>query len=131
MRATPSRRWAATTYVTACAAFAGALGVLAAQVQAGNDPVIGASAAPPTATRPKIVVTRKIVRTTVVTTRVIRKPKPVAVAPAPAGQGYVAAAQSTVAAPAVSSAPAAAAPAPVASAPAPAPAPAAPVTRAS
>lgn len=126
----------AATYLVATTAFAGTAGLLAARVHAGGDPAIGAGPAaslPPAPAR--VVVTRRVHRKTIVTTRVVRRPRVVAaapsVAPSTAGsQSHVAAAASPAPAPA---APAAAAPAaPAVSAPAAAPAaPATPVTRAS
>lgn len=129
MRAAPSRRWAGATYLAACAAFAGTLGALAAQVSAGSDPALGAVAAPAPVPRPRIVVTRKIIRTTVITKRVVRRPEPVAVAIGAAPTGGTGWAPAAAAPAAVNSAPSA--PAQAAPAPAPSPAPAAPVTRGS
>lgn len=126
----------AATYAVAITAFAATAGLLASRVQAGDDPAIGAS---PTASAaaPRVIVTRQIRRKTIITTRVVRRPKVVV-----AASGAVTGAPAPVAASAGGSHPAAApAPAPAVSAPAPAPAPAvsapapapapAPVTRAS
>lgn len=126
-------RWAAPTYGVAGLVFAGALGGLAVQVSAGDDPALGAPVAAAAIPQPHYVVTRRVERRRVV----IRRVRDLPPLPRPAATAVSAG----VAVPAGSSAPAAvsappaavSAPAPVAVAPAPAPpAPvAAPVTRAS
>lgn len=119
----------AATYAVAIMAFAGTAGLLASRVQAGADPAIGAGpAASAPGPQPRIVVTRRIHRTTIITTRVRRAPV-AAVASSSASSGPGPAAPSSVG----TASPAAPAPAATAAAPAPAPAPAvsAPVTRAS
>jgi hypothetical protein len=99
----------------ALAGFAVALLLLAVQVRAGRDPALGAGAPVAAAPeRPRPVVIRRVVRTTVVT-RVVR---PRRTAPGPAA-GAATAAPVTAAA----SAPATRVSAPAAPAPAPAPAP--------
>lgn len=134
-------RLAAPTYGAAGLLFAGALGGLAVQVSAGEDPALGAPVAPAALAQPHYVVTRRVERRRVVVRRVRDLPPLPAPASAPAASGVAAAAPSAVA-PAALSAPSApvrsgggtSRPAVSAPAPAPAPAPAsvpAPVTRAS
>jgi uncharacterized membrane protein YgcG len=142
-----SKRWVAPTYGAATLVFAGALGGIAAQVHAGEDPALGAPVAEASIPQPHYVVTRRVVRKRIVVRRVRDLPPlattaPVAVAAAPAagGGGYAAPAYSAPAysAPASggssggggSSSSSAPASAPAAAAPAPASVPA-PVTRAS
>ena len=140
-----SKRWVAPTYGAATIVFAGALGGIAAQVKAGEDPALGAPIAEASIPQPHYVVSRRVVHKRIVVRRVRDlpplPPKVVAVAPAAVAStgGYT----PPTYVPAVSSAPAvssssggssssAPAPAPVAAAPAPAPASVpAPVTRAS
>ena len=76
-----SPSWARGTYVASGMAFAGTLAALVMQMQSGSDPALGAVA--PAPKRPYLVVTKKIIRTTVVTKRIVR-PAPVVVA-APTG----------------------------------------------
>jgi hypothetical protein len=124
-RRRPSPAWA---FGAAFGAFALVLALLAVQVRAGRDSALGPGTPVATpAERPRRIVVRRIVRTTVVTHVAAADPVRTAPAvPAPASSGPAAPAP---AAPAP--APAAPAPAPVAPAPAPAPPPAPVTTRAS
>lgn len=127
-------RWAAPTYGAAGLVFAGALGGLAVQVSAGDDPALGAPVAAATIPQPHYVVTRRVERRRVVIRRVRDLPPLPRPAATAASAGVAVPAAGSSAPVAVSAPPAAAsAPAPAAVAPAPAPpAPvAAPVTRAS
>lgn len=136
MRPVAGGSWARRTYAASVVAFAGALAALGMQVQAGADPSIGmAKAAPaaPTPPRPRVVITRRIVKTTVVTKKIVRRAPAAVAAPVYASSGAAPAPSAGYASPAQAAAPAAA-PAAAAAAPAPAPAAApapAPVTSAS
>ncbi len=133
MRSVAGGSWARRTYAASVVAFAGTLAALGVQVQAGADPAIGtAKVAPstPTAARPNVIITRRIIKTTVVTKKIVRRaPAPVAAAPVYASGNAAPAPATGYSAPAPAAAPARAA-APVQAAPAAAPAPA-PVTSAS
>ena len=104
------KRWVAPTYGAATIVFAGALGGIAAQVKAGEDPALGAPVAKASIPQPHYVVTRRVVHKRIVVRRVRDLPPlpttaPVAVAAAPygGGSGYSA---PTYSAPAAYSAPA-------------------------
>jgi hypothetical protein len=133
-------RLAAPTYGAAGLLFVGAVGGLAVQVSAGEDPALGAPVAQAALAQPHYVVTRRVERRRVVVRRVRDLP-PLPAPAAPTGGGVAASpgysAPVAVSAPSApvssgggggSSAPA---PAPVAVAPAPAAPVPAPVTRAS
>jgi hypothetical protein len=130
-------RWAAPTYVATGVLFVGALGGIAAQVQAGADPALGAPVVEPTIPQPHYIVTRRVATVRVVVRRVRDLPPLAPRVTAASAPAYAAPASGAPAYAAPSSggsggsAPASA-PAPVAApAPAPAPAVSAPVTRAS
>jgi hypothetical protein len=120
-RRAPRRPSPAWVFGAALGAFALVLALLAVQVRAGRDSALGPGTPVATpAERPRRILVRRIVQTTVVTHVAAADPVPAAPAvPAPASSGPAA------------PAPAAAAPAPVAPAPAPAPPPAPVTTRAS
>lgn len=138
----PSARnqtWARRTYLASGIAFAGTLGALGLQMKAGADPAVGAVAVPPP--RPHLIITKKIIRTTIVTKRIVQPaPIPAVIAVSqPSGLAGTPAVQQSApvvqpAAPVVQqSAPVVRQSAPVVrqSAPVRAAAPAAPTTRAS